>query len=156
MVQQIILRRAAAEIITSEIKEFGHTETGGVLMGRVEKDSIVIEIASGAGPSAIHESIYFQADSDFIDMFVDMEYANSNGQNIYLGEWHTHPEKYPSPSSIDLQSIDEISDNCDEMVIMIIFGAVAFNIKEVTTKSYAVIKFRNDKRFLRIPVFLEQ
>ncbi|MES2410607.1 MAG: Mov34/MPN/PAD-1 family protein [Bacteroidota bacterium] len=34
-------------------------------------------------------------------------FNNSKGKKIYLGEWHTHPENNPTPSSIDNSSILE-------------------------------------------------
>jgi [CysO sulfur-carrier protein]-S-L-cysteine hydrolase len=33
---------------------------------------------------------------------VDLAFDSANGELIYLGTWHTHPEKYPTPSAIDL------------------------------------------------------
>lgn len=32
---------------------------------------------------------------------VDQAYDSANGEFIYLGTWHTHPETHPTPSSID-------------------------------------------------------
>jgi [CysO sulfur-carrier protein]-S-L-cysteine hydrolase len=33
---------------------------------------------------------------------VDLAFDSANGELIYLGTWHTHPEKHPTPSAIDL------------------------------------------------------
>ena len=38
-----------------------------------------------------------------------MLFKKSKGKCIYLGEWHTHPEDYPTPSSLDRKSlVDQI------------------------------------------------
>lgn len=36
--------------------------------------------------------------------FIKEEYEKSSHTRVYIGEWHTHPEDYPTPSSIDLSS----------------------------------------------------
>uniref|UniRef100_UPI003CED28D9 Mov34/MPN/PAD-1 family protein n=1 Tax=Enterobacter cloacae complex sp. 280C5 TaxID=3395861 RepID=UPI003CED28D9 len=33
-----------------------------------------------------------------------MTSGRSDGFLVYLGEWHTHPEDFPQPSSTDLRS----------------------------------------------------
>ena len=53
------------------------------------------------------------------------EFEKSNGTRVYLGEWHTHPEDYPSPSHVDTNSIKTIIETGDipaEGVFLIIIG----------------------------------
>ena len=48
---------------------------------------------------------------------------------IYLGEWHTHPEEYPSPSYVDTKSIKTITETGDipvEGIFLIIVGLEQF------------------------------
>lgn len=54
-----------------------------------------------------------------------MEYEKSNGTRVYLGEWHTHLEDYPSPSYVDTNSIKNIIETENipvEGVFLIIVG----------------------------------
>jgi integrative and conjugative element protein (TIGR02256 family) len=40
----------------------------------------------------------------------------------YVGEWHTHPEAFPSPSSLDLQEWRDICTRTREMMTFLIVG----------------------------------
>lgn len=58
-------------------------------------------------------------------------FKDSNGKKIYLGEWHTHPEDYPKPSSLDKNSIlKQIRGNIlnSEIIFMLILGRKNINI----------------------------
>lgn len=52
---------------------------------------------------------------------VDEAFAQSDGTLRYLGEWHTHPEDFPSPSSTDESSWMK-NIICSEPRIVIIVG----------------------------------
>jgi integrative and conjugative element protein (TIGR02256 family) len=40
--------------------------------------------------------------------FVDRVHRQSAGQLTYIGEWHTHPEKHPTPSGADIGMLSDI------------------------------------------------
>ena len=61
-------------------------------------------------------------------------FKESNGKKIYLGEWHTHPEDYPTPSLLDNKSILERMQKDvlnSEIIFMIIVGRKNFYISFV-------------------------
>jgi integrative and conjugative element protein (TIGR02256 family) len=45
---------------------------------------------------------------------------------VYIGEWHTHPENFPSPSSVDVSSIMDSFKRNDrplkDFILMAIVG----------------------------------
>lgn len=143
----IIFRESQLEVIEKEIVSFGTVETGGVLMGCITDKGITVEAISGPGPKAIHEDIYFRADPDYIDMFIDMSYANSQGEWEYLGEWHTHPQIIPEPSVKDLISLEEIAESSDNFAILLIVGAIDYTSEKFLRQSTAIIKFRQEGKF---------
>ena len=147
---KIFFSELALDVFVSQTNKFGTIETGGVLMGHVGSEGIFIEVASDPGPKAIHESVYFKADPNYIDLFIDMNYANSHGKCVYLGEWHTHPQVIPEPSSVDLISLEEISDTAEEFAILVILGAVGFTKKNFLTQSTAIIKFKDEEKFYHL------
>ncbi|MDX8339768.1 Mov34/MPN/PAD-1 family protein [Draconibacterium sp. IB214405] len=130
----------ALNLFNSEILEYGRIETGGVLIGNTSEDTIYVEKASNGGTNAIHELLYFRADPNFIDMFIDMEVANSKCQLRYLGEWHTHPEVIPAPSIKDLQSLNEIADSSDDFCILLIIGNKDFSPGAFIEQSISLIQ----------------
>lgn len=83
-------------------------EAGGILLGRVFENKIVIEQVSTPGTDDKSGRYFFDRNVRRAQWFVDMAWRKSKGEVIYLGEWHTHPEKYPSPSSIDKRLISNM------------------------------------------------
>jgi integrative and conjugative element protein (TIGR02256 family) len=130
-----------------QIRKFGTIETGGVLMGHLTNGTLYVEKASDPGPNAIHELTYFRADANYIDMYIDMEFANSNGENIYLGEWHTHPQTFPEPSPTDTNSLAEIAQTSEEYALLLILGAVDFSRDFFSKQHILLLKYKNDRRF---------
>jgi integrative and conjugative element protein (TIGR02256 family) len=142
-------------LFDSEIQKFGLIETGGVLLGWYDEENIIVAKATGAGPNATHENFYFRADANYIDMIIDMEFANSNGKIIYLGEWHTHPQTNPQPSPVDLNSLEEITESSKSSNLLLILGAIDFSIKEFIERSISIIKFPGNKKYYQLdPVIL--
>ncbi|MDF2449445.1 MAG: Uncharacterized protein K0R26_1949 [Bacteroidota bacterium] len=140
----------ALGIFASEIEKYGRIETGGVLIGRIQDGVAIIEKATNGGPNATHKEFFFQADPNYVDMIIDMEFANSDGKNVYLGEWHTHPQTHPQPSPKDLRSLDEIADTSEEFAILLILGAIDFNIKRLPNQYYSIIKYKEEEDFFHL------
>src|SRR5690606_9241056 len=77
-------------------------ESGGIIMGKIIDDQI--NILKLSIPTSLDSSSRkkFERSKVGAQIIIDYEFFNSNGQLVYLGEWHTHPEPYPSPSITDL------------------------------------------------------
>lgn len=142
-------------VFNSQIDEYRLIETGGVLLGYVESDTIFVAKASDGGPNAMHEEFNFRADPNYIDMFIDMEYANSGEKLKYLGEWHTHPQVHPEPTSKDLNSLEEIALSANDCTILLIIGAVGFELKNFLAQSIAIIKYSTDENFFQLQAEIE-
>lgn len=79
------------------------TEAGGILIGREDKDThnLIIEYATFPLKEDIRKSFrFYRKDKGHLD-FYNKIYNENNGIYAYVGEWHTHPEKFPTPSLID-------------------------------------------------------
>lgn len=78
-------------------------EAGGIMLGRYILDSldIVIDIVSYPMPGDRATRTTFFRKKLAHQQIIDREWEASNHTCTYLGEWHTHPEPYPSPSCID-------------------------------------------------------
>jgi hypothetical protein len=85
---------------------FKDHEAGGILLGRFIKDSldIVVDVATEPSQGDITSRFSFFRSQKRTQTLVDQVWLQSNGTQNYLGEWHTHPERYPSPSRIDLKN----------------------------------------------------
>lgn len=99
----IIDEKLKNEIIPSLIQlSHNDKERGGILIGEIYPDSntiAIIEIYESMKAKASKYSI--EIDNVEMQFIIDKVHQNSSGLRNYLGDWHTHPEPIPHPSSID-------------------------------------------------------
>lgn len=72
-----------------------------------------------------------ERDATIANKFIEEDYEQSEHTRFYIGEWHTHPENNPKPSSIDYSSIKSTYQTASLVVpflFMIIVGAQAFHV----------------------------
>ncbi len=79
-------------------------EAGGVLLGRLLIDSqdIVIDEVTEPMQGDKRSRFAFYRAKRRHQHIINQRWQESNGTTIYLGEWHTHPERIPTPSMIDM------------------------------------------------------
>lgn len=79
-------------------------EAGGVLIGERRGDSFVVKEVTT--PSSIDTSSRFRFIRHYFHHQLAVDKANqlTGGTSNYLGEWHTHPQDKPYPSSMDLEN----------------------------------------------------
>ena len=87
-------------------------EAGGILLGQVKENNIYITRVSFPSNQDKSSRFSFSRNKDYAQAIIDFEFHNSNKRTIYLGEWHTHPEELPTPSTTDRKMIkDQFSKN---------------------------------------------
>jgi len=121
---------AIAQNVINRIKEFrqldaNSNESGGILLGQVKDDYLYVLKVSE--PSKLDKSsrFSFERNAQEAQKVINKEFTKSGKKTIYLGEWHTHPEDYPKPSSADLIMIcDQYNKNelNEDLVLMFIQG----------------------------------
>lgn len=106
-------------------------ESGGVLIGKVYDNHI--EILDCSEPTQFDKRSRYNFNRSFKSgqEFIDMKFESSQGKEIYLGEWHTHPENNPRPSGIDLKNFEKSLKNNilnSDTHFMIIIGITSIYI----------------------------
>jgi integrative and conjugative element protein (TIGR02256 family) len=86
--------------------EGSQPEGGGVLLGRMIDGSsdIVVDQATKPNPADRRSRFSFIRKKQPAQEKVNRAWADSEGTSVYLGEWHSHPEDFPTPSSKDLRN----------------------------------------------------
>jgi len=80
-------------------------EAGGQLFARLSAGRIDIKVATGPRPADRSSRLYFAPSR----VHERREIHELHRRSLhYIGDWHTHPQKIPSPSDLDLQNINEI------------------------------------------------
>lgn len=88
-----------------QIKKGSH-ESGGVLLGRYIKGSsdVVVDLVTTPKKNDSSTEVFFFKNKDEHQTVVNEEWQESKGTCNYLGEWHTHPQDHPMPSSTDIRT----------------------------------------------------
>ena len=114
------------EYLSGQVQTSGN-EQAGILIGS-EIGNHAYRINKASEPCGIKQKAFnigCVRDAKKANDIIIAEFEKSNGTRIYLGEWHTHPEDYPSPSYVDINSIKSIIETGDipaEGVFLIIIG----------------------------------
>lgn len=91
-------------------KERYPNETGGMLLGyEADNGEAVITALIGPGPAAKHRRHSFVPDAEFQQAALEAHFFKTNGQETYLGDWHTHPNSSYSLSPVDKKTLAQIA-----------------------------------------------
>jgi integrative and conjugative element protein (TIGR02256 family) len=101
-------------------------ESGGLLVGRHirESDDVIVDVATTPLPGDRQERYRFIRGKRAHQAELDRLWETSNGTWTYLGEWHTHAEPVPRPSSVDRSNWRRIltCDQFSEWLFFVIVG----------------------------------
>ena len=84
-------------------------EAGGILLGYRRETHLHVVEATVPGPADRRTRTFFGRDDSIHRKRAITQWRNSNRYMDYLGEWHTHPERSPSPSATDRRAWSEIT-----------------------------------------------
>lgn len=84
-------------------------EAGGILLGRLLIDNaVVIDEVTTPSDEDTRTRFRFFRRRRCAQRRVDQAWEESSHTRNYLGEWHTHPEDHPAPSSHDKRNWQRI------------------------------------------------
>lgn len=98
------------------------SEAAGVLIGERRGPHLVVYEISEPGPGDIRRRCFVDRRGAHHQSNITEAFERSSGALQYLGEWHTHPEDYPSPSTTDQNSWKRHLASNNEPVILLIIG----------------------------------
>jgi integrative and conjugative element protein (TIGR02256 family) len=71
---------------------------------------------------------------------VNEAFAQSSGRLQYLGEWHTHPEDQPSPSTTDLGSWRRHLIAQEQMILLIVGRTEIWAAKKINKQIVPLLR----------------
>lgn len=113
-------------------------ESAGVLIGERRGPHLVICDLSEPGLGDIRQRYRVNRKGSHHQSKVESVFIESEGTQQYLGEWHTHPEDIPSPSSTDSNSWVNII--ADEPMLMLIVGREDFWLGKKERKKINILE----------------
>ncbi len=137
-----------SEDVINNITKFkqikSNPEAGGILIGSIFKDGGTIDINDYTIPLVNDKRLRFWfGRSEQHNEILHDKWKKSSHTKLYLGEWHTHPQNYPTPSAVDILSWKKLlirSKTESEVIIFIIVGLNALNIWIGDKKLKKIIK----------------
>jgi len=109
--KSVIKIESAPLAIMSRYKQIerNDSEAGGILLGRMienSNDVIVDEVTIPCPHDKRSRFSFFRSKNT--QETINSRWRTSQQTQNYLGEWHTHPEAHPSPSSTDIRNWQNI------------------------------------------------
>jgi len=99
----IYIRPSVIEVFQHHIQSGpSDLEGGGILLGYVRGSHL--EIIEATEPTRFDRRfrMFFERMHNLHEQIAHKQWTESEGLIRYMGEWHTHPQDYPSPSGTDL------------------------------------------------------
>jgi integrative and conjugative element protein (TIGR02256 family) len=116
-------------------------ESGGILLGHVRAPHL--EILDASEPTFWDKRLryFFDRGSRGHSEMAERRWRESAGLVRYVGEWHTHPEDYPTPSYIDRAGwIALANKRQDERpVLAIVVGRKALHVELVNRDGTSIV-----------------
>lgn len=116
----VIMPRVVERLLSyRQISPFS-LEAAGVLIGERREKHLVIHAISEPGPGDIQTRFNVVRKGLHHQAMINELHLKSDGTMNYLGEWHTHPERFPTPSNIDKSSWQKEIVSEEPMVLIIV------------------------------------
>jgi integrative and conjugative element protein (TIGR02256 family) len=96
-------------------------ETGGILLGWHEEDTIVVSHVLQIGDPRASMHQYIRNDEAAQRALDTFQSVSPDGKIGYVGEWHSHPVAQP-PSQIDYDSLRQLAQEAQHQVAMAVFA----------------------------------
>lgn len=106
-------------------------ESGGIITGKVYEK--LVKVLSCSEPTVLDQRSRYNFSRSYksAQKYINKKFNDSKGEEIYLGEWHTHPEDIPTPSIPDIKSFNQTlhKNRLNSSIhFMIIVGRIAIYI----------------------------
>lgn len=98
------------------------SEAGGILLGFRRNSHLHVTIATLPQPTDRRQRYSFERAPLHHQQLALHHWRASQMTMDYLGEWHTHPESNPSPSSLDMSEWKKICKVQTRPMVFVILG----------------------------------
>lgn len=98
----IVVEHALKQMQAFAQHRWSSSEAGGVLLGRHlldSRDVVVDEVSTPQNSDRRSRFSFFRSSKH--EQVARQRWLQENSTSAYLGLWHTHPERDPTPSSVD-------------------------------------------------------
>lgn len=116
-------------------------ESGGILLGYVRTPHL--EVLEASEPTFWDKRLrfFFDRGTRGHREMAERRWRQSVGLVRYIGEWHTHPEDYPTPSQVDREGWVKLAKKRQDQrpVLAIIVGRKALHLELVNSDGTSIV-----------------
>lgn len=116
------LPKSISAMMMGEASKWYPYETGGVFMGYLASDDVVVTDVISCGENSSHKRYSFYPDQDYQLKEISDLYNRTSGQITYLGDWHTHPNGSTSLSNTDKRTLVRIATTVEAKISKPVMG----------------------------------
>lgn len=140
--------KISAELLTKTFEivwQHFPEEFGGIFLGSIDTENSCATISDIVTPDTYDISkSSFKRYSKSLNKIIEKAYSKSDGEIIYLGEWHSHPLHLPLPSKTDHDSMVNLSNQRTIKLKTPILLIISYNACEVFSPRFYIM---HEKRF---------
>lgn len=134
-IEKIGLSIEAGDELLNSLVEKGKShypnEFGGFLVGYYANNNMHLLITDSIYPKSFKASKYsFERSTKGIEKKLG-NYFEGTPKKFYVGEWHTHPDNSPIPSTTDISAINAIINNKDACLANPVLLIIGFSKTQV-------------------------
>lgn len=123
---RLLIDDAVLEVVMGNRQlESTDAESGGILLGLRRDDHLHVTALTTPYPDDKRSRTIFQRKDKAHQARALLAWRDSGGVVDYIGEWHTHPERQPSPSPIDRREWNSICMFQRKPMVFLIAGTLA-------------------------------
>jgi integrative and conjugative element protein (TIGR02256 family) len=113
-------------------------ESAGLLVGyRGIESNILIDGITNPKDSDINKHTFFKLDDKKHRLEIEKIHAESQQNRAYIGTWHTHPQEYPTPSSLDYHDWHKhVEENTDRQLFFVVIGTKSIKIFTIENEHF--------------------
>ncbi len=106
-------------------ERYNAAEAGGQLFADLSNEIVRVVLATGPRKTDRRSRYFFQPDRRKENAEIKKQFKSGLH---YIGDWHTHPQDIPIPSSIDVENIQDCFNNSRHQLVSFIMVIVGRNL----------------------------
>lgn len=120
---------------------FWQPEGGGILLGRRRGKHLEVMLATEPGHKDRRSAFFFVREADGHADIAEQTWRQGDKKIDYLGEWHTHPQRVPTPSAIDRLEWEKLILQRSQLtpILVVVVGTKAIHAELIDGVQYKIL-----------------
>lgn len=139
----VVLSARVLQVFTKHCqRHFWQHESGGILLGKRRGKHIEVLVATEPMPSDRRSEYFFGREADGHSEVARLAWRSGNHTVDYVGEWHTHRQRVPTPSGLDRSEWDKLSAGRSDRnaLVTVVVGTQQLHVELVKAAGHSLLE----------------